>query len=59
MSAGSDGRSQSLGDLVVVPDDESSEWTIRGITVDRNDEVMARLQPTAIAMIEGFFRSKL
>jgi hypothetical protein len=46
-------------DLVVVPDHESAEGTIRFIAVSRNDEVMARLQPAEITMIERFFGSKL
>jgi len=46
-------------DLVVVPDHEGAEGAIRGIAVGRNDEVMARLQPAAIAVIERFLGSKL
>jgi hypothetical protein len=46
-------------DLVVVPDHEGTECTIRGIAVGGNDEVMARLQPAAIAAIERFLGSKL
>ena len=39
-------------DLVVVPDHEGAECTVRGISVGRNDEVVARLQPSAIAVID-------
>jgi hypothetical protein len=46
-------------DLVVVPDYEGAERTIRLITVGRHDEVMARLQPAAITVIEALFGSKL
>ena len=46
-------------DLVVVPDHEGAECTVRGISVGRNDEVVARLQPSAIAVIERFLGSKL
>jgi hypothetical protein len=46
-------------DLVVVPDDKGTECAIRRIAAGRNDEVVARLQPAAIAVIERFFGSKL
>jgi hypothetical protein len=46
-------------DLVVVPDHEGAEGAIRGIAVGRNDEMVARIQPAAIAVIERFFGSKL
>ena len=46
-------------DLVVVPDHEGAEGAIRGIAFGRNDEVMARLQPAEIAVIERFLGSKL
>jgi hypothetical protein len=46
-------------DLIVIPDHQRPKGTIRGIAVGRNDEVMACLQPAAIAVIERFFGSKL
>jgi hypothetical protein len=46
-------------DLVVVPNHEGTEGTIRLVTVGRNNEVMARPQPAAITVIERFFGSKL
>src|SRR5882724_610797 len=46
-------------DLVIVPDHECAEGAIRRIAVGRNDEVVARLQPAAIAVIERLFGSKL
>jgi len=46
-------------DLVIVPDHESAEWAVRPITVGRNDEVVTRLQPAVIALIERFLGSKL
>src|SRR5262249_393536 len=46
-------------DLVVIPDHESAEWAILGIAVGRNDEVVTRLQPATIAVIERFLGSKL
>src|ERR1700758_3727788 len=46
-------------DLVVIPDHESAERGIRRIAVRRNNEVVARLQPTMIALIERVFRSNL
>src|SRR5882724_11243229 len=46
-------------DLVVVPDDKCAERAIFGIAVGRNDEVVARLQPAAITVIQRFIGSKL
>jgi hypothetical protein len=46
-------------DFVVVPDHESSERAIHAIAAGRNDEVVARLQPAVIAVIERFLGSKL
>src|SRR6266702_3418342 len=46
-------------DLVVVPDHECAKRAIRWIAVGRNDEVVARLQPAAVAVIERLFGSKL
>jgi len=45
--------------LVVIPDHEGPKGAIRGITVGRNYEMVARLQPAAITVIERFFGSKL
>jgi hypothetical protein len=46
-------------DLVVIPDHEGPKGAIRGIAVGRNDEMVARLEPAAIPVIEHFFGSKL
>jgi len=46
-------------DLVVVPDHEGAEGTIRLVAAGRNDEVMARLQPAEIPVIERFPGSNL
>jgi hypothetical protein len=46
-------------DLVIVSDHEGAEGTIRLVAAGRNDEVMAGLEPSAIAVIERFFGSKL
>jgi hypothetical protein len=41
-------------DLIVVPDHQGAEGRIRPIAVVRHDEMMARFQPAAIALIERF-----
>jgi hypothetical protein len=46
-------------DLVVIPDHEGPKGAIRGIAVGGNDEMVARLEPAAIPVIEHFFGSKL
>jgi hypothetical protein len=46
-------------DLVVIPDHKGPEGAVRGIAVTRNDEMVARLQPAVIAVIERLFGSKL
>jgi len=46
-------------DFVVVPDYESSKGAIRGIALGRNDEMVARLQPATVAVVECLFGSKL
>ncbi len=52
-------KAGARSDLVVIPDHEGAEGTIRRIAFSRNDEVVARLQPAAIAVIECFLGSKL
>jgi hypothetical protein len=46
-------------DLVVIPDHEGPKGAIRAIAVSRNHEMVARLQPATIAVIERFFGSEL
>jgi hypothetical protein len=46
-------------DLVVVPDHEGTEWTIRRIAVPRHNKVVTRLQPAMIALIKRLFGSNL
>jgi len=59
VSMGVTAEARAGRDLVVVPDHEGAKCTIRPITVGRDDEVVARFQPSEIAVIERFFGSKL
>jgi hypothetical protein len=47
------------GDLVVVPDHEGAQRTIRAVAVGRYDEVVARLEPTVIGSIERLLGPEL
>src|SRR5260370_21978670 len=47
------------GDLVVVPDDEGAEGAVCPIAIGRDDEVIARLQPATVTVIERFFGPEL